>query len=336
MVPEVVRNIIRKKIRKEMLAIMDAFQPPPQAAQAGEEELLYFWALGDLHYYNNVLWQVEHTPRMLQMFQDLRQLWGHEGEPAFCVSPGDLVELADPENYQLARQQLSLNLGTIPFYPGLGNHELLTTSQESEAELLEDFAIFWEKPPRYYWVEGEVLCVMLDVVGYGAPVLSPESLAFLETALAKHPRHIAIIFAHCPLYGTVLDRDQARDLDYDSLEPFFYLENSQEVRALLARHSNACLYISGHTHSGWQAPNLVMTEVLGGHSLTHVNLLSPWYTGKHHGPEWLDGGEALRYRPDEPDLIVSLAVRVSREGIHLRLRDHRAGSWLAGWNVPVK
>ncbi len=315
---------------------MGEFQPPPRQAQAGGEELLYFWALGDLHYYNNLLWQVEHTPRMLQMFGDLRRLWAREGAPAFCVSPGDLVELADPENYQLVRQQLSVNLGLVPFYPGLGNHELFSSSRESEAELLEDFTIFWEKPPRYYWTQGEVLCVMLDVVGYGAPVLTPESLAFLETALAKHPRHIALLFAHCPLYGTVLDRDAARDLDYDSLEPFFYLENSQEVRALLARHPNVCLYFSGHTHSGWQAPNLVVTEELGGHPLTHVNLSSPWYTGRHHGIEWLDGGKACRYRPDDPDTITSLEVRVFRREARLRLRDHRAGNWLAEWNVPVK
>ena len=315
---------------------MDELQPPPRQAQDGEEELLVFWALGDLHYYNNVLWQVEHTPRMLQMFSDLRRLWAQEGAPAFCVSPGDLVELADPENYQLVRQQLSLNLGPVPFYPGLGNHELFASSQESEAELLEDFTIFWEKPPRYYWTQGEVLCVMLDVVGYGAPVLTRESLAFLETALAKHPRHVALLFAHCPLYGSVLDRDPARDLDYDSLEPFFYLENSQEVRALLARHPNVCLYFSGHTHSGWQAPNLVMTEELGGHPLTHVNLSSPWYTGKHHGIEWLDGGKACRYRPDDPDAITSLEVRVFRQRVRLRLRDHRARNWLTEWNVPVK
>jgi 3',5'-cyclic AMP phosphodiesterase CpdA len=315
---------------------MDEFPPPSDTAQAAQEGLLSFWALGDLHYYANDAWLAIHTPRLKLMFGDLRQLWAREGMPAFCVSPGDLVEMGDPENYQLARQQLTLNLNPVPFYPGVGNHELFASSQESETELLDSFATFWEQPPRYYWVEGEVLCVMLDVVGYGEPMLTRESLAFLETALAKHPRHIALIFAHCPLYGTVLDRDPARDLDYNSLEPFFYLKNSAEVRAVVARHPNACLYISGHTHSGWQAPNLVFTETLGDHPFTHVNLLSPWYTGKHHGIEWLDAGKTCRYRPDEPDLIVSMAVRVSRERINLRLRDHRAGNWLAEWNVPVK
>lgn len=314
---------------------MDEFQPLSQATQVTQDELLYFWALGDLHYFAHPAWQALHAPRMGLVFQDLRQLWAREGAPAFCISPGDVVEKSGPAHYQLARQELSRNLGEVPFYPGLGNHELWTVSQESEAEMLEDFTIFWERPPRYYWVEGEVLCIMLDVVGYPEPVLTQESLAFLETALAKHPRHVAIVFAHCPLYGTVLDRDTQRERDYHSLQPFFYLENSAEVRAVLARYTNACLYICGHTHSGWQAPNLIFTEKPGGHPLTSVNLLSPWYTGKHRGIEWLDNAQACRYLPDEPDLVVSLAVHVYRTHVQLRLRDHRAGTWLAEWSVPT-
>jgi 3',5'-cyclic AMP phosphodiesterase CpdA len=320
----------------ESITIMDELQPSSLPAQPHQDELLYFWALGDLHYYADPVWQAVHTPRMSLMFRDLRQLWKQEGRPAFCVSPGDIVERADPEHYQLARQELTLNLDGVPFYPGLGNHELFATSQGSRAECLEDFTIFWEQPPRYYWVEGEVLCVMLDVVGYGKPVLTAESLAFLETALAKHPRHSAIIFTHCPLYGTVLDRDQALDLDYDSLEPFFYLENSDEVRAVFARHTNACLSISGHTHSGWQSPTLVFTEELGDHPVTYVNLSSPWYTGKHHGIEWLEGGKLGKYRPDEPNMIVSMGAYVSRTQVRLCLRDHRAGDWLAEWTVPTR
>lgn len=318
---------------------MDELQPS-LPVQTRPDELLYFWALGDMHYSANPAWQAVHKPRMQQMFQDLHQLWKQEGRPAFCVSPGDIVDLAYPEHYQLARQELQLNLDGIPFYPGLGNHELLTNGQESEAELLEDFANFWGQPVRYYQAEGEVLCVMLDVIGYGEPVLSEDTLAFLDTALAKHPQHIAIIFAHCPLYGTVLDRDAERNLDYDSLEPFFYLENSDEVRAVLGKHSNACLYISGHTHSGWQSPRLVFTERLGDHAVTSVNLSSPWYTGRHHGMEWLEdvGGKSGRYEylPDDPDMIVSMAVHIARTEVRLRLRDHRAGDWLAEWTVPTR
>ena len=177
---------------------------------------------------------------------------------------------------------------------------------------------------------------MLDVVGYGEPLLTDDSLVFLETALSKHPHHLAIVFAHCPLYATVLGRDPGHDLDYHSLEPFFSLKNSDEVRAVLARHTNACLYLSGHTHTGWQAPTLIFTEQLGAHPVTSVNLSSPWYTGRHHGFQWLEKGLRGEYRPDDPDVIASLAVHVSRTQVRLRLRDHRAGDWLAEWAVPTK
>lgn len=313
---------------------MDETQPS-ESARTSQEELLYFWALGDLHFYVHPKWHLVHTPRLNRVFQDLRQLWHEEGAPAFCVSPGDIIEVAEPEQYQFARAELTHRLAGVPFYPGLGNHELLTLQPMSNAELLEDFTIFWEQPPRYYWVAGKVVCVMLDVVGYGQPILTDETLAFLETALAKHPRHLALIFAHCPLYDTVLDRDPTRDLDYDSREPFFYLENSAQVREILARHSNARIYFSGHTHSGWQSPQLVFTEQLGKRPFTHVNLSSPWYTGKHHGIPWLGGGEFGDYRPDEPDISASWAVRVTSTQVTLRLRDHQAGSWLAEWAIPI-
>ncbi len=315
---------------------MEELQPGTQAVGSKGEELLSFWAFGDLHYRAQPAWQALHTPRMSQMFQDLHRLWAQEGWPAFCVSPGDIVDMAEPEHYHFAGEQLRLNLDPVPFYPGLGNHELFNEGGESEEELLEDFTTFWSRPPRYYWVQGEVVCIMLDVVGYGAPCFSRETLAFLETALAKHPRHIAILFAHCPLSQTVLTREPEVGADYHSLETFFSVGNSAEVRELLARHPNACLYISGHTHSSWLAPNLVMTEYPGDHPLTHVNLSSPWYTGRRHGAEWLEGEQRFRYHADQPDCIASFAISIARQGIRLRLRDHHAGNWLAEWHLPVR
>jgi hypothetical protein len=319
---------------------MEELSPPHTALPARDHrELLYFWALGDLHYCAIGAWHAVHTQRLLPLFRDLRQLWTQEGEPVFCVSPGDIIDSSLPENYQLAKSELAARLCNIPFYPGLGNLELFPESTENLAELVADFTTFWERPPRYYWTEGQVLCVMLDVVGYGRPILAEETLAFLETALAKHPRHPAVIFAHCPLYGTVGDRDPARNLDYDSLEPFFYLENSAEVRAVLGRHPNACLYLSGHTHSGWPAPNLDYTERLvdpPGHPVTHINLMSPWYTGTHKGGSLSEDLATCEYREDDPDVLVSFAIRVYRTHAIIRLRDHRARTWLAEWTVPTQ
>lgn len=167
-------------------------------------------------------------------------------------------------------------------------------------------------------------------------IFSEEALTFLDTALVNHSAQQAIIFAHCPLRDTVLDRDPEHNLDDDSQDPFFYVENSQEVREILARHANAGLYVSGHTHSGWGSPNLVFTEILGGHPVTHVNLMSPWYTGRRRGPRLSADRLSLEYYPDDPDVLATFAVRVYRHGAIIGVRDHRARQWLAWWTVPLR
>jgi 3',5'-cyclic AMP phosphodiesterase CpdA len=298
-------------------------------------ELLYFWALGDLHYCSIDQWQAFHTQRLTSMFQDLRTLWAEEGAPAFCVSPGDIVEVSAPENYQLAKNQLTAQLVKVPFYPGIGNHELYAEDEEDIEHLIQDYTAFWGRPTRYYWVEGEVLCIMLDPIGYPEPYLTQESLSFLQTALAKHPGHISVIFCHCPLYNTVLDRDPERTLDYHSLDPFFFLQNSTEVRAIFAEYKKVGLYLSGHTHSGWGAPNLVYTEELGGHPVTYVNLMSPWYTGYHKGANLGEARQGFIFRSDEPDLVVSFGIHIYRDHAIIRLREHRQRHWLAEWIVPL-
>jgi 3',5'-cyclic AMP phosphodiesterase CpdA len=300
-------------------------------------ELLYFWALGDLHYNTPQQWRTYHAQRLAPMFGDLRTLWSREGTPAFCVSPGDIVEAPTPENYQLARQELTVHLGDIPFYPGLGNQEMWA-EREDEYDLdqfIKHFVTFWRKPTHYYWVEGKILCVMLDPIGYPEPYFSNDTLAFLKTALAKHPAYIAVIFAHCPLYNTVLDRDPAQKRDYHSLMPFFSIQNSDETRAILAQHGNGCLYISGHTHSGWQAPNLVSTENTGKHPVTHINLMSPWFTGNNKEPGRHAESNGFDFHLDEPDLVVSFAFQVYRNYVTVRLRNHSESQWMAQWHVPL-
>ena len=115
-----------------------------RSANTGKGELIYFWAIGDLHYCANDQWNTFHTQRLAPMYRDLRSIWSEEGAPAFCVSPGDIIELNTPENFQLAKKQLTALLGKIPFYPGLGNHELYADNSESEDHLIEDFTAFGE------------------------------------------------------------------------------------------------------------------------------------------------------------------------------------------------
>lgn len=313
-----------------------------QLAERSNQAFLSFWAIGDLHFREHEQWKALHTPRMEQMFADLHAIWSQEGQPAFCVSPGDVVDRGAPGNYQFARRELSRYLGEIPFYPGLGNHEYYPEKGEGGFHTAEEYCAAWGRPVRYAWTAGKderVICIMLDhffgdVLGEKRTLFRLETLAFLEATLTEHARRIAVIFAHCPLHNTVLDRDPIRHLDDDSLTPFFYVENSSEVRAILARYPNAALYLSGHTHSGWGSPQLLFTETLGEHSLAHLNLMCPWYTG-FHGARRDTDGTTLVYDPDNPDLLASFAVQIYPHKALIRVRDHRAGQWICEWEVPV-
>ena len=308
--------------------------------------LLSFWVMGDLHYCENEQWKQIHEPRMEQMFCDLRAVWDEEGEPAFCVSPGDIVENGALENYALARQEILAHLGSIPFYPGLGNHEYFPTGfpthMTEDWHTAEEYIMSWKRLPCYAWSTDAVVCIMLDHPPHqnaedGTPLVlfSQETLNFLEKTMGANPERIAIIFAHCPLYNTVLDRDPVSHLDDNSLVPYFFVTNSQEVRAILARHTNAALYISGHTHSGWGSPQLILREDLGTNVFTDVNVMSPWYTG-FTGPQFNVEQEKLEFVPDSPDVQVTFSFRVYPQYILVRARDHQSCSWLAQWEIPLE
>jgi len=306
--------------------------------------LLSFWAFGDLHYRAREKWHAIHSHRLTPLFQDVRSLWAIEGPPDFTVSPGDIVQTGTPENYRLAQQVLAAQLGSILFYPGIGNHEYHREHSEDTLHTAEDFCRAWGKPVRYAWIAGGLTCIMLDHPNPyvhddfhedSQVMLAQESLTFLESTLREHSDQPAIIFSHCPLHNTVRDRDPARNLDNDSQDPGFYVENSHEVRAILSGHRKGVLYISGHTHSGWESPHLIFTEILGGTPVTHVNLMSPWYTGRHHGPRRINGPEKFTYEPDNPDMLLSYAFSIYPSHAIIQVRDHIAKRWLARWQIPL-
>jgi hypothetical protein len=105
------------------------------------------------------------------------------------------------------------------------------------------------------------------------------------------------------------------------------------VRAILAKHPNAALYISGHTHSGWESPQLVFPEMLGQHPMTHLNVMSPWYTGHHKGAHFNTDRTKLEYHADTPDVVVTFGIWVYRDKAIIRAREHRERRWLEQWDV---
>lgn len=302
---------------------------------------LSFWAFGDLHYRAIPAWNEFHAQRLAVMFNDLHDIWQREGEPAFCVSPGDLVETCASADHQIAHTTLLQQMAQIPFYPGVGNHEYSSPRGEDSADLEERFQAVWGYPVRYHWRASDFICIMLD---YPNPAtltdpdrvyISQETLTFLDETLVANASRPAIIFLHCPLRDTVLSRNPAEDSDFSSTWPFFSPENSQEIRTILAHHKNAGLFFSGHTHSGWEAPNLVKTEQVGNHLITFVNLMSPWYTGAHTGPKISQDRESFNYIADNPDVVPSFAVYIENNQATIRVREHLTRQWLKTWRVAI-
>jgi hypothetical protein len=238
----------------------------------------------------------------------------------------------------------------------MGNHEYYSPYGENLAHPEERFRAVWGYPARYHWQAGDFVCIMLDhpdPASLADPehvYISQETLTFLDETLragtshspyvagtghSSYTAHPAIIFLHCPLRNTVLARNYIEENDFHSLQPFFSPGNSQEVRAILAQHKNACLFFSGHTHTGWEAPDLVKTEQVGDHPITFVNLMSPWYTGRNAGPRLGQGGQPFSYIPDKPDIIPSFAVHIENNQATIRIREHLSRQWLKTWKVPI-
>lgn len=305
---------------------------------------LSFWAFGDLHYKAVAAWHDFHTLRLSSMFDDVQALWqlneDHD-RPAFCVSPGDIADTCSREDHSLARSSLVAQLGDMPFYPGIGNHEYQSGRETDPFYPPDVFLDTWGKPLRYSWEAAGYLFIMLDYPDPGTLEdpdhfikVAPETLSFLDTTLAEHVEQSAIVLLHCPLRGTVQDRNPKEQRDFNSEQNFFSPENSDEVRAILRKHGNVRLFLSGHTHSGWEAPNLVVTEHPRKNPVTFVNLMSPWFTGRNTGPKLSADLSSFQYIADSPNVVASFSFRLYPDYASIRVREHTTRTWLKEWEIP--
>ena len=135
----------------------------------------------------------------------------------------------------------------------LGNHDILRNKRTVAA---------WA---RVYGQESQNFSVDLDFArviligpnrtdpGKRAGRLSERTLAFLERELDEGPDDCWIA-CHYPLFRTVMG-DPRRH--FTSAMAAFHAKPDDRIRELLARHRNARVWLSGHTHSPLSAPGFV-------------------------------------------------------------------------------
>ena len=145
--------------------------------------------------------------------------------------------------------------------------------------------------------------------GQRAGRLSSATLSFLERGLAGTEQDCWVV-CHWPLLRTVMG-DPRRH--FTSAMEAFHAKPDAEIRALLARHRNARLWLSGHTHSPLSAPGLIKRTRLAPRRWIVAINASAW-----------SGSASGATRAHRSARFTS---RQQPACIEVRCRDHRAGAW---------
>ncbi|MGQ9472738.1 MAG: metallophosphoesterase family protein [Candidatus Caldatribacteriaceae bacterium] len=174
----------------------------------------------------------------------------------FVILAGDLTKDVEPWNVDLLREMVEEI--RVPAYAILGNHEVSPIPQKGKEPSLASlvgsskynvvFALqgYGFQGAQSYWstepVKGLRL-VGLDTtkVGSWGGKVSPAQLRWLEKELETHKDTLTIVVGHHLL---VPFREEEKKPEWRN----FYLDNAEEVIALLEKYPQVSFYLSGHRH----------------------------------------------------------------------------------------
>jgi hypothetical protein len=253
--------------------------------------------LGDLH--AGAITDV----RIDAVSRDLERL----GTPALHLQIGDVTEAGTEAQDKLALSFLERLPG--PWVTALGNHDILRKTRTAAA-----WARAYGQTSHNFSVDLDFARVILIAPGRSEPGgaagrLPPATLTFLEEALAEGPADCWIA-CHWPLFRTVMGDPR---LHFTSEMAAFHAKPDRRIRELLARHRNARIWLSGHTHSPLSAPGLIKRVRLArDRTIVAINTSALVGIGKRRDPR-------------AP--LCSLFLTHRRDRIQVRCRDHRAGRW---------
>jgi 3',5'-cyclic AMP phosphodiesterase CpdA len=235
--------------------------------------------------------------------RDIQQL----APPALHLQVGDATEAGKEHEDKLARAFFD----ELPaqWVAALGNHDILHNDRT-----VADWARAYGQRSQNFTVELAFVRVIVigpnrSEPGQRAGRLSSATLSFLERELADTERDCWVV-CHWPLLRTVMGDPR---LHFTSAMEAFHAKPDADIRALLARHRNAKLWLSGHTHSPLSAPGLIKrTRLAPRRSIVAINASALVGIGKRRDPR-------------AP--LCSLYLTQQPGCIEVRCRDHRAGEW---------
>ena len=241
--------------------------------------------------------------RVEALSRDIEQL----GPPALHLQVGDATEGGKEHEDGLAREFLDGLPGQ--WVAALGNHDILHNDRT-----VADWASAYDQSSQNFTVELDFVRVIVigpdrNEPGKRAGRLSGATLSFLERELEGTEKDCWVV-CHWPLLRTVMGDPR---LHFTSAMEAFHAKPDAGIRKLLARHRNAKVWLSGHTHSPLSAPGLIKrTRLAPKRSIVAVNASALVGIGKRRDPRAPLCSLYLTHRPGF---------------LEVRSRDHRAGAW---------
>lgn len=184
----------------------------------------------------------------------------------FIVFNGDNIKKSKPQH--LIAFLKRIRAISTPYYLVMGNndvHKISGISKPEYLQLVHKYNKNQKAQTSYYFYPAPgIIVIVLDGVSTGMPsnhgVFNKKTLQWLSQVLEKNKNKQAIIFQHVPYYEPV-------DIpEYEILE-------KAEYAAVLRRHNNVALIVSGHYGKDY--------EIKDDYGVTHISVPSlskePYY-----------------------------------------------------------
>lgn len=236
--------------------------------------------------------------------------------PLAFVATGDITDDATEGQITAAKAWLD-GLGPT-YYLCCGNHDIL--NDQTPADFATDFGMTGSSfvVDLGPWV---LISLPNKANTEEGISLSADDLTYLDTQLGATAKPCVVLY-HTPLDGQPTSIDTARFFGTESPAPGIWnVPNTAAVKAVLADHDNARVWLSGHLHSPYWMPGKVVDLKDVGHSMVHVNLESPYYQQRVQG-----------YNPSDP--VTSFYLSVYEGYTEVRVRDHHYRVWRAYYRFP--